>query len=117
MNSYVQSVLESSDQIRKSGAFKPGAADACRYRNFDSRDSDYLPKSSTRRKSRFLFVIETARVLTLLGETGWPAKAGRRRRGKISRRFVGEEVIGREGGLIPKNGKRKDLLRLTSRAS
>jgi len=34
--------------------------------------SGYLPKSSTRRKSRFLFVIETARALTLVGETGWP---------------------------------------------
>jgi hypothetical protein len=69
--------------------------------------TDFLPKSSTRRKSRFLFVIETARVLTLIGETRWPAKAGRGRRGKISRGFVGEEVIGREGGLIPKSAKVK----------
>jgi hypothetical protein len=32
-----------------------------------------LPKSSTRRKSRLLFVIETARAFTLVGETGYPA--------------------------------------------
>jgi hypothetical protein len=29
----------------------------------------FLPKSSTRRKSAFLFVIETARALTLVDET------------------------------------------------
>ena len=34
----------------------------------------YLPKSSTRRKSGFLFVIETARAFTLVGETRWPAQ-------------------------------------------
>jgi hypothetical protein len=32
-----------------------------------------LPESSTRRKSRFLFVIETARALTLVSETEKPA--------------------------------------------
>jgi hypothetical protein len=35
----------------------------------------YLPKSSTRRKSRFLFVIETARASTSVGETEGPAPA------------------------------------------
>ena len=33
----------------------------------------FLPKSSTRTKSRFLFVIETARAFTLVGEMRWPA--------------------------------------------
>jgi len=37
------------------------------------RNFYFLPKSSTRRKSRFLFVIETARAFTLVGETRWPA--------------------------------------------
>ena len=35
----------------------------------------YLPKSSTRRKSLSLFAIETARALTLAGETEGPAPA------------------------------------------
>jgi hypothetical protein len=36
----------------------------CSHGNFD-----FLPESSTRRKSTFLFVIETARALALGGET------------------------------------------------
>ena len=36
---------------------------------------DFLPESSTRRKSGFLFVIETARALTLVGEAEMPVPA------------------------------------------
>jgi hypothetical protein len=36
---------------------------------------NYLPESSTRRKSKFLLAIETARAFALVGETEGPAPA------------------------------------------
>ena len=82
-----------------------------------------LPKSSTRRKSRFLFVIETARAFTLVGETRWPApgeplfsfskraSAKKWRFGRVLRNY--HQSAGRglrqKPGLIPKHVKRKYL--------
>jgi len=47
-----------------------------------------LPKSSTGIKSRFLFVIETARAFAIVGETRWPAPQS-------------ETVIGAKAGFDP----------------
>jgi hypothetical protein len=55
---------------------------------------DFVPKSLTRRKSRFLFIIETARAFTLVGETRWPAPQS-------------ETVIGAKEKVDPEKCKKK----------